>query len=110
MSTELPIEISVADVKSMMDAGESFLFIDCGEQNEHDYCQIDSAVLIPMRETPNRLDEFAESSRVIVFCHHGMRSLQVANYLRQQGILAAQSMAGGIDRWSVEVDPAVQRY
>lgn len=47
---------------------------------------------------------------VVFFCHHGMRSLDVANWLRAQGVAHAKSMAGGIDRWSAEIDPKVPRY
>jgi rhodanese-related sulfurtransferase len=48
--------------------------------------------------------------RIVVHCHHGGRSLRVANWLRGQGFEQAQSMAGGIDAWSTEIDPAVPRY
>ena len=47
---------------------------------------------------------------VICFCHHGMRSMDVANWLRAQGVKSAKSLAGGIDRWSIEIDPKVPRY
>jgi rhodanese-related sulfurtransferase len=47
---------------------------------------------------------------VICYCHHGQRSLDVAAWLRAQGVEQAQSLAGGIDRWSLEIDPAVPRY
>jgi rhodanese-related sulfurtransferase len=46
----------------------------------------------------------------VVHCHHGGRSLRVAHWLREQGFANAQSMAGGIDRWSQEIDPSVPRY
>jgi len=58
----------------------------------------------------DRLDELADDGTLIVFCHHGMRSANVVNWLRGQGVVASQSMAGGIDRWSVDVDPSVARY
>ena len=69
--------------------------------------------LIPMDTIPrhlDRLEELAESATLIVFCHHGVRSANVVHWLRGQGIAACQSMAGGIDRWSTEVDPTVPRY
>ena len=64
-----------------------------------------------MREVPARLAELGDKAgRIIVHCHHGGRSLRVTNYLRQQGFSQAQNMSGGIDAWSLEVDPAVPRY
>jgi rhodanese-related sulfurtransferase len=57
-----------------------------------------------------RLEAKADEGNLVVYCHHGARSLQVAHWLREQGIQACQSMMGGIDRWSLEVDPTVPRY
>ena len=66
-----------------------------------------------MRTVPaelSRLDARADEAPLIVFCHHGVRSLNVVHWLREQGVAACQSMAGGIDRWSLEIDPSVPRY
>lgn len=107
-----PIEISIAEVKQLKDANESIFLVDCRESQEHEICRIEGATLIPMNQTPAMLEVFSqpEGSRVIIFCHHGIRSLQVASYLRSQGIDSAQSMAGGIDQWSIQVDDSVPRY
>ena len=51
-----------------------------------------------------------EENPIVVLCHHGMRSLQVVGWLREQGVENCTSMAGGIDRWSLEIDPKVPRY
>ena len=56
------------------------------------------------------LESIADESELIVFCHHGVRSLNVVHWLREQGVEACRSMAGGIDRWSLEIDPKVPRY
>jgi rhodanese-related sulfurtransferase len=64
-----------------------------------------------MRNVPQALDSLrAGTGQLVLFCHHGMRSLQVTQWLRRQGLEDCVSMAGGIDRWSVEVDAAVPRY
>ena len=64
-----------------------------------------------MRGVPQSLESLrAGHGQLVVFCHHGMRSLQVAEWLRRQGLEDCVSMAGGIDRWSLEIDPAVPRY
>lgn len=93
-----------------MDRGIPFLFIDCREPWENSLCSL-GGELISMGDIENRVDWFRQQSkRLIVYCHHGRRSLIVANYLRKQGVSQVQSMAGGIDRWSREVDPQVPTY
>ena len=66
---------------------------------------------MPMGEVPGRaFQELDEEAPIAVLCHHGARSLSVANWLRQQGFEKAQSVAGGIDAWSQSIDPRVPRY
>ena len=69
-------------------------------------------MLIPMRTIPERLADLEphRSGRIVVHCHHGVRSLRVARFLRERGFAIAQSMAGGIEAWAVEIDPAMPRY
>ena len=108
-----PLETTPRDVKKRLDAGERLYLIDVREPYEHQQANIAGAELIPMRNIPanlQQIDAKADEAPVIVFCHHGMRSLQTVNWLREQGVAACQSMAGGIDRWSCEVDPSVRRY
>jgi rhodanese-related sulfurtransferase len=108
----LPIEIDVRSVKQMLDGGEKFVFLDCREPTEVATAKIGGTTHIPMREVPARLAELAPSKaeRIVVHCHHGGRSLRVTQFLRQQGFEQAQNMVGGIDAWSLEVDPTVPRY
>ena len=111
--TVLPIEASPQEVKHRMDSGEKLFLIDVREPHEFVLARVAGAELIPMRTVPaelSRLDAMAEEGSLIVYCHHGVRSLNVVNWLREQGVTDCQSMAGGIDRWSREVDPAVPRY
>ena len=103
-------EIAPAEVKQRLDRGEKLILVDVREPHEHAICRIDGAVLIPMRTIPANLQKLDGDEDVVCFCHHGMRSLDVANWLRAQGVATAKSMAGGIDRWSLEVDPRVPRY
>ncbi|HXZ13160.1 MAG TPA: rhodanese-like domain-containing protein [Candidatus Sulfotelmatobacter sp.] len=90
--------------------GVKFLFVDVREKWEHDTARIEGATLIPMREVPAHLARFEAAEEVVLFCHHGIRSLHAAAWLRSQGVEGARSMAGGIDRWAIEVDPRVPRY
>jgi rhodanese-related sulfurtransferase len=109
----LPLEITPREVRQRMDAGEAIRLIDVREPGEFALTRISGAELIPMGTVPSRLehlDAAADEATLIVFCHHGVRSMNVACWLREQGVTACQSMAGGIDRWSEEVDPAVARY
>ncbi len=107
-----PIEIDVRQVKQMLDAGDDFLLLDCREPDEHQLVNIPAAKLIPMNEIPGRLNELSEhrNKRLVVHCHFGGRSLQVVEWLRAQGFSQSQNMTGGIDAWSVHVDPALPRY
>ena len=85
--------------------------VDVREQHEHRQAHIDGTELIPMKTVAQALPSLEEEEApLIVFCHHGMRSLQVVQWLRQQGVENCSSMQGGIDRWSLEIDPAVPRY
>ena len=111
--TILPIETSPQDIQRRIDAGEPLVLIDVREPEEFAVTRIEGATLIPMREIPTSLQQLeakADEATLIVFCHHGIRSLNVAHWLREQGVPACQSMAGGIDAWSALVDPAVPRY
>ena len=111
--TILPMEASPQDVQRRIDAGESLALIDVREPEEFAITGIEGATLIPMRHIPANLQQLeakADHETLIVFCHHGVRSLNVVNWLRQQGVNACQSMAGGIDAWSALVDSSVPRY
>lgn len=107
------MEISATEVKRRIDAGEKLYLIDVREPNEFALSRIAGAELIPMRQIPaelQTLEGYSDEAPLIVFCHHGVRSLNVVNWLRQHGVENCQSMAGGIDVWSLTVDPSVPRY
>ena len=113
MSEKLPLEITPQDVKLKLDGGEKIRLIDVREVKEFNHCRIEGADLIPMNTIPQRLTELTAQSgdtTLIIFCHHGGRSLNVVNWMRQQGVAACQNMTGGIDRWSLQIDPNVPRY
>jgi len=104
------IEISPLEVRQRLERGEKLLFVDVREPWEYAISHIDDAKLIPMGEIPKNLPILEEGGEVILICHHGMRSLDAAAWLRSQGVDGARSMAGGIERWAVEIDPKVPRY
>jgi rhodanese-related sulfurtransferase len=104
------LQIDPKEVKQKIERGEKFVLLDVREPWEHAISRIDGSMLIPMQELPVRLDAIDEADDVVVYCHMGIRSVNAAAWLRDQGIESARSMSGGIDRWSQEVDPAVPRY
>lgn len=106
------MEVTCQQVKSKLDAADAFLLLDCREPVEYETAHIDGSTLIPMSALAERVDELAphRESEIIVHCHHGQRSLQVAMWLQQQGFAEVKSMSGGIEQWSLEIDPQVPRY
>ncbi len=111
MTTELPIEIDVHEVKSLLNS-EQIVLIDCREVSEWDAAKIDGAVLMPMsrwRDVTVELEQYVDR-RIVVHCHHGGRSLRVTQWMRENGFPQTQNMTGGIDAWSQFVDTDVPQY
>lgn len=108
----MPIEISCREVQAKQAAGAEFLFLDCREPDEAAVAKIEGATLIPMSQLAERVGELEphRNGEIIIHCHHGGRSLRVAMWLRQQGMMRAASMSGGIDQWATEIDPTIARY
>ncbi len=104
------LEVTPAELKKRLDAGERLLLVDVREQWEWDVCRIEGAKLIPMRAIPANLQALDVEEPVICYCHHGMRSLDVAVWLQKQGVESARSLMGGIERWAAEIDSKVPRY
>jgi len=104
-------EIAPEEVKRKLDQHEPFTLLDVREPWEFETSRIDGAKLIPMGDVPSRAHpELDPDDHVIVVCHHGVRSMNVTVWLRQQGFEKAQSMRGGIDAWSRRVDGKVPVY
>ncbi|MGA2418443.1 MAG: rhodanese-like domain-containing protein [Candidatus Acidiferrum sp.] len=104
------LQITPAEAKAHLDSGAPVLLVDVREPWETQLCQIAGAQLIPMGSIPNNLQRLDVEGAVICYCHHGVRSLDVAVWLRSQGVEGARSLSGGIDRWAAEIDPSVPRY
>lgn len=108
-----PIEIEPLDVRGLPTPGDGdWLLLDCRTAEEHATARITGALLIPMQELAARVAEIEawREKAVVVHCHHGVRSLRVAHWLRERGFSRARSMRGGIEAWSLEIDPSVPRY
>jgi rhodanese-related sulfurtransferase len=106
----LDYEIAPSEAAPLFRQGKIQL-IDVREPWEFATARIDGSVSMPMGEVPVRAhQELDPDKRVVIMCHHGVRSMNVTTWLRNQGFEQAQSLRGGIDAWSTEVDPAVGRY
>ena len=104
-------EITPEDVKSKLNAGDGFTLLDVREPWEFEAARIEGAKLMPMGDVPSRAhQELDPDEHIVVVCHRGIRSMNVTVWLRQQGFDKAQSMRGGIDAWSRQVDGKVPVY
>ncbi len=109
----LPLEIEPEALRPLQQGTQSepLILLDVREPWEAATASIPGTLLMPMGEVPSRVHgELDPDARIIAVCHHGVRSLNVAVWLRNQGFEQAQSLAGGIDAWSARVDPSVPRY
>jgi rhodanese-related sulfurtransferase len=103
-------EIAPGDLRGKVDRGEQFVLLDVREPEEVAIVRLPGSVHIPMGEVPGRLHELDPDKETIVYCHHGVRSLHVANFLAQRDFEHVMSLAGGIDAWAVEIEPGMRRY
>ena len=105
-------QISVQSLASKLSAGEPVYLIDVRQPWEHETVALPGSVLIPLHELPARLEEIQppEGALVVAYCHHGIRSLSAAAFLEQAGVKPVASLAGGIDAWSLHIDPRLPRY
>ncbi len=106
----IPPEISVTELKRMHDENEPFMLLDVREDDEIATASLDFARHIPMANVPERLTSLPKDRPIIVMCHGGTRSGRVAKYLEENGFPDVANLTGGIDAWSVAIDPGVPRY
>ena len=103
-------EITPVNLKQRLDAGEPLRVIDVREPEEVLLAPFPDAVHIPMGDVPARLHELDPEVELIIVCHHGIRSAQVAMYLAHNGFENVANLSGGIDQWSLTVDASTPRY
>lgn len=107
----LDFEITPSEARTLLCEKESLTLLDVREPWEVQTAHIEGSKHIPMGDIPSRAhQELDPDEHIVVVCHHGVRSLSVTNWLRQQGFDKAQSMRGGIDAWSRQIDPKVPLY
>ena len=103
-------EIEPAELKARRDRGDRLAVLDVREPGEVAIAAMPGATHIPMNDIPARIAELDREAEWVVVCHHGMRSAQVAMYLARLGFARVSNLTGGIDAWSLTVDPATARY
>lgn len=108
----MPKQIHPETVAKKLLAGEPVYLLDVREPWEHEHCHLENCVLIPLGELMDRVCEVEvpPNSTIVVYCHHGVRSLSGAAILEMNGFKGAYSLAGGIEAWSELIDPKVPRY
>jgi rhodanese-related sulfurtransferase len=110
-TTSMDYEITPEEVMTRIEQGEAFTLLDVREPWEFETSHMAEAKLMPMGDVPSRAhQELDPEDHIVVVCHHGVRSMNVTAWLRQQGFEKAQSMRGGIDAWSRRVDATVPTY
>lgn len=110
MAQDLPLQIDVTTLAAWIDAGDPVTVIDVREAWEAQLVALPSSRLIPLGSLPTQVAAVPRVGIVALLCHHGGRSLQATRFLRELGYDNAVNVAGGIDRWAVEVDPSLPRY
>jgi len=104
-------EITTDELNKLKQTGGDVTLLDVREPWEYDAARIAGSKHIPMGDVPSRFhQELDPEDHIVVVCHHGVRSMNVTAWLRQQGFEKVQSLRGGIDRWSREIDPSVPVY
>jgi molybdopterin/thiamine biosynthesis adenylyltransferase/rhodanese-related sulfurtransferase len=103
-------EITVGELKRLIDRGRPVSIIDVREPHEYEICNIKGSKLIPLNEIPGRLNEFSLTEEYVFHCHTGVRSASAVNFLRRLGFRKVKTLKGGIDAWAADVDSSMPRY
>ena len=103
-------EITPLELAALLQRGAAISVLDVREPYEWSVARLPDARLIPLNSLPGAVHSLDRTADIVVYCHHGMRSAAAMDWLRDQGFARVRNLVGGIDRWSIEVDPSVRRY
>jgi adenylyltransferase/sulfurtransferase len=103
-------EMTAKELKARLDSGRPPVLLDVRQDWETRLCRLENAVHIPIEEIELRSEELDRTSEIVVYCHQGVRSAAVAEYLRSLGFGDVKNLAGGLDFWARTVDPTMRRY
>ena len=105
------MEITPKELKARLDGKDRPLLLDVRQDWETKLCRLETAIHIPSEELELRPDELNPNDEIVVYCHQGVRSAAVAQYLHEQhGFKNVKNLAGGLDAWARSVDPTMRRY
>jgi rhodanese-related sulfurtransferase len=104
------LNISPEEVKAKLDRGEKIVLLDVREPWEVALNRVGDPVVISMAELGERYTELNPEAEIVVYCHTGVRSLKATRFLKDRQYKNVKNLAGGIDAWSLQVDPKVPRY
>ncbi len=90
--------------------GDSLVVLDVREPWEFDVASLSNSTLVPLSTLPSAINRLERELEYVVLCHHGARSDMAANFMRSRGFSRVHNLVGGIEAWSIEVDPTVPRY
>jgi rhodanese-related sulfurtransferase len=103
-------EINALEAAKLRENDSAAILLDVREDSELAICRIEGALHIPMGEIPERYEALPKNAPLVVLCHHGMRSLNVVQFLEGKGFKNAINLTGGIHAWAVDVDAEITRY
>lgn len=102
--------LSPAELARRRAAHDDLVLLDVREPSETTLCRIEGSLLVPMSELARRIGDLDSDRPTVCICHHGIRSAQVAAMLAHAGFEEVYNLTGGIERWAVEIEPAMRRY
>ena len=102
--------LTPVELKQLLADRGDLVILDVREEWEYETCAINGSINIALSQISSELDSLEKTADIVVLCHHGMRSMQAAEFLEQQGFENIHNLQGGIHAWSMEVDPNMPRY
>ena len=105
-----PEELTPAELAALLESDPTLQLVDVRETWEVELAAIPGAMVLPLGRLPELTDALDPDRPIVTYCHHGIRSAQAAGYLLSRGFDDVRHLAGGIDAWSVEIDPELRRY
>jgi len=103
-------EITLQDYKKLKDEHAPHVLLDVRQQWEVQKASIPGSTHIPLTDLLDHIDELSKDGKIVVYCHHGVRSMNACFFLRELGFEDVLSLSGGIDAWAHEVDPSIPKY
>jgi rhodanese-related sulfurtransferase len=105
-----PMEITVHELSALQQSRLAYILLDVRDTSERNICNLQKSMHIPLGRLPLMCEDLPPDVLVVVYCHHGIRSMQACLMLQQKGFTKLKSLKGGIDAWAKEIDKSMHRY